>query len=155
MTEDTNQLGRPTVMTLDTLQKLEDAFSIGATDREACLIANISSQSLYNFQKENPDYIERKEKLKDMPKYKARMNIVEAINAKNLSVSQWYAERKAKDEFSQRTEQTGKDGEALIPESSEIIKDIANKINDIYRRAGEPSNGGDTNTMGDEAQDKE
>lgn len=127
-------IGRPTVMTVDTLQKLEDAFSIGASDREACLIANISSQTLYNFQTENPDYIERKEKLKDMPKYLARANIVEAIKAKNLSVSQWYAERKGKDEFSQRTEQTGKDGKDLIPEQpSERIQELANKLNDEQR----------------------
>lgn len=99
-----NNVGRPTVMDEATLRILEDAFSIGATDKEAIFLANISSSTFYDYCKEHPEFAERKEALKDMPKYKARKNIVERINRGDISVSQWYAERKAKEEFSSRTD---------------------------------------------------
>ncbi len=97
-------VGRPTVMTESTLNKLEEAFSVGASDKEACFVANISHQTLYNYQKDHPEFVERKEALKDMPKYKARKNIVGKINEGDVPTSQWYAERKAKEEFSNRTD---------------------------------------------------
>lgn len=97
-------IGRPTVLTPETLNKLEEAFSYGATDKEACFVSGISHQTLYNYQKENPDFIDRKEALKDMPKYQARANIAKAIKSRSVPVSQWYAERKMKDEFSPKQE---------------------------------------------------
>jgi hypothetical protein len=112
-TLENNPVGRPTLMTEETLKKLEDAFLVGASDKEACFIAGISATTLYNYQLAHPEYVERKEALKDMPKFKARKNIVEKINSGDVPTSQWYAERKAKDEFSQRNEQTGANGEAL------------------------------------------
>ncbi len=96
--------GRPTKMTPETLQILEDAFSVGATDKEASFLAKISATTLYNYCKEHPEFLERKEALKDMPKYQARKNIVKNITDGNVATSQWYAERKIKDEFSQKTE---------------------------------------------------
>ena len=98
------EVGRPTLMTPDTLKKLEEVFSIGGTDKEACLIANISHQTLYNYQKEHPEFVERKEALKDMPKYRARLNIVRDIENGDVDTSKWYAERKSKEEFSTRND---------------------------------------------------
>jgi hypothetical protein len=40
--------GRPTKMTPDTVKKLEEAFLLGCSDIEACLVADISKQTLYN-----------------------------------------------------------------------------------------------------------
>lgn len=126
-----SEVGRPTVMTEETLNKLEQVFSLGGSDKEACLMAGISTQALYNYQKEHPEYVERKEQLKDLPKYKARKNIIEAIDANNIQVSQWYAERKIKDEFSLRTETTGKDGNDLHVNTSNEIKDLADRLNKL------------------------
>jgi hypothetical protein len=98
------ETGRPTVMTPETISKLEEAFSVGATDKEAIFLANISSATFYAYCKEHPEFSERKEALKDMPKYRARKNIVNKINDGDVPVSQWYAERKAKEEFSNRTD---------------------------------------------------
>lgn len=50
--------GRPTVMTAEVIRKLHEAFCVGATDIEACSFAEIAPQTLYNFQKENPDFLE-------------------------------------------------------------------------------------------------
>ncbi len=107
-------IGRPTVMTPENIAKLEIAFSNGASDLEACFIAGISKSTFYDYCKENPSFSDRKEALKEMPKYRARVNIVEAINSGDKQQSNWYLERKAKSEFAQRTEQTGADGTPIV-----------------------------------------
>jgi len=66
--------GRPTVMTEETLQKLEEAFSWGCTDKEACGHADIAQATLYSYQESNPKFTERKEYLKDNPVRKARQS---------------------------------------------------------------------------------
>ena len=98
------KIGRPTVMTEETLNKLTFAFSKGLTDREACLYANIAPQTLYDYCNNNPDFAEQKELLKDQPKIQAKMNISEAIENNDKDTSKWYLERKAKDEFSTKQE---------------------------------------------------
>lgn len=99
-----HNVGRKTVMTPEVIQKLEDAFSIGATDKEATFIANISMATLYAYCKEHPEFSERKEALKDLPKYQARKNIAKAIQSEDKATSQWYLERKAREEFTNRTD---------------------------------------------------
>lgn len=102
-----NKVGRPTVMTEAMISKLELLFSQGLSDREACLIADISTTALYDYCTANPEFAERKELLKDNPKIKAKLNIAEAIEAKDIDMSKWYLERKAKDEFSTKQEISG------------------------------------------------
>lgn len=122
------EVGRPTVMTEETLRKLEEAFLIGATDKEACLVAGISEPALYAYCNNNPGYKERKEALKDSPKYKARKNIVEAINAKDIDTSKWYAERKGKNEFSTRTDLSLSDNATTLEGITQEEIDIAKQI---------------------------
>lgn len=61
--EDLVGAGRPTIMTPDIVNKLEQAFSMGCSDLEACLYAGISKQTLYNYQAKNPEFVDRKEKI--------------------------------------------------------------------------------------------
>lgn len=128
-------LGRPKIITPEIKAILEEAFLVGASDKEACLIADIAPSTLYNYCTEHEDFLERKEELKEMVKYKARKNISEAIDNGNKSLSQWYLERKAKEEFAQRSEVTGKDGKDLIPDE-ETRNKAHNAIKDFI--------GGDT-----------
>lgn len=95
-----SKVGRPTVMTKEMLDKLEMLFAKGLTDREACLIADINPSTLYNYCNDHPDFLERKELLKEKVKIQAKLNIAEAIEKKDIDNSKWYLERKAKDEFS-------------------------------------------------------
>lgn len=113
--EDKKKVGRHTVMTPETITKLEQAFSIGCSDDEACVYADISRMTLCRYQKENPEFCGRKELLKQKLVLKARTNIATKINEGDISVSQWYVERKKKAEFSTRQEITGEDGESLTP----------------------------------------
>lgn len=98
-------------MTPETLSKLEEVFAIGGSDEEACFYAGIGKSTLYNYQKEYPDFVERKEALKERPVLKARQTIVKALD--DADYAMWYLERKKKKEFSPRQELTGRDGNDL------------------------------------------
>jgi hypothetical protein len=106
--------GRPTNLTPETISKLEQAWSMGCSDLEACLHAGIGKSALYNYQNAHPNFLERKQILKEKLVLKARSVIANALNNKDENTARWYLERKRKDEFSTRTEQTGKDGASLV-----------------------------------------
>lgn len=121
--------GRPTVMDDLTLHKLEEAFLNDATDEQACFVANICPATLYNYQKEHPEFLERKQLLKGDLKYKAKLKIKEAIlNEDKPLTSQWYLERKDKD-FKPKQDLTSND-EALNPVLVKIIDDKGNNNRD-------------------------
>lgn len=95
MTEET--IGRPTVMTAETIAKLEDGFIKGLGDVEACLYADIGVRTLYDFCEAHPDFSHRKEQLKDSVKMRARLNVAEGIQKGDKLLSQWYLERRDAD----------------------------------------------------------
>lgn len=94
--------GRPSKMTPEVLNKLEQAFLLGCTDQEACLLADISPNTLNLYQRANPLFYERKLQLKESPTVKARATIVADLDSPESA--KWYLERKRKDEFSTKTE---------------------------------------------------
>lgn len=96
-----NKGGRPTVMTPETLKKLEEAFLNGATDEQACFYADISHQTLYNYQDKHPEFLERKRGLKGHLLLIAKNNIARKIREGDVNQSQWMLERKDK-EFSNK-----------------------------------------------------
>ena len=102
--EELEKRGRKTVMTPEIINKLEQAFSMGCSDLEACLFADIGKTTLYNYQNENPEFVERKEKLKEKLVLKARTVIAESLNKQDENTAKWYLERKAKNEFSTKVE---------------------------------------------------
>ncbi|MBS8115188.1 hypothetical protein F6P88_12710, partial [Streptococcus suis] len=97
-----NKGGRPTKMTQGTIKKLEEAFLRGLSDEEACLYANISKPTLYDYCKKNPQFSDRKELLKQRLKTRAKLNISNAIEDGDVAISKWYLERKD-DEFKTKT----------------------------------------------------
>ena len=114
--EKKKEIGRPAAMTPLVLRKLEEVFALGGTDEEACLFAGIGKTTLYEFQKQNPEFAERKETLKQSPVLKARQTVVKAIE-KDPTLAFKYLERKRKDEFSPRTEQAHT-GQVKLEESA-------------------------------------
>lgn len=99
-----NKGGRPTKMTPETVKKLEDAFSLGCSDLEACIYADITKQTLYNYQDSHPEFFDRKEMLKQKLVLKARTVVAEALKNKDENTAKWYLERKARDEFAAKQE---------------------------------------------------
>jgi hypothetical protein len=89
--------GRPTVMTEQVLEKLERAYTIGCSDRQACAMANISCQTLYDFQKREPWFKDAKERWKDRQFVKALETIDKSLE--NTRDAQWFLERKSPETF--------------------------------------------------------
>lgn len=106
-------VGRPTVMDEITLLKLEEAFSNDATDAQACFLANISPATLYKYQVEHPEFIERKNALKGMMVYQAKINIKNKILEGDIDTSKWILPKKEKAEYSERQELSGPEGKEL------------------------------------------
>lgn len=120
-----NPVGRPTVMTQQTIDKIEYVFAMGGTDIEACLYADISHQTLYDYQEKHPEFIERKINLKQTPMLKARTTILKALDS-DTNTARWYAERRDP-EFRPKSETdiTTK-GEAMTAPSN--IEEIAARV---------------------------
>lgn len=93
-------VGRPSIVTQRVIDKLEEAFAIGCSDREACLYANISMATLYNYQKVNKEFLERKEMLKEKPILRARQTVISNLGDVNTAFR--FLERKKSDEFGPR-----------------------------------------------------
>lgn len=101
--------GRPTKMTDEVVKKLVACFSNGFSDQLACDHVGIDKVTLYNYCDKRPEFSTIKERLKKNPVAAATLNIVKAIDNGDVKASQWYLERKCKDEFSIRTEVDNKE----------------------------------------------
>lgn len=97
-------MARPTVMTELVLDKLRQAFLIGATNLEAAHYAGITEKTLYNYIEKHPEYLQQIEAWKSEPILKAKQTIIK--NMDDTKNAQWYLERKAKD-FKQKVEVEG------------------------------------------------
>ena len=86
--------GRPTVMTPEAIAKLEDAFSWGCTDLEACCNADISKDALYDYCNKYPKFSERKEVLKNQPVMKARRVVQAALDDDDINTAHKVIDRK-------------------------------------------------------------
>lgn len=107
-----NKGGRPPKITKDVLNKLEEAFAIGASDEEACFYADISHQTLYNYQNKHPMYVERKEALKQRPILAARRSVVSNLQS-DPDLAFRFLERKRRKEFAPQTQFANADGETF------------------------------------------
>lgn len=114
-------------MTQETVGKLEKAFLMGLSDREASLFADIHPSTLYKYCDEHPSFSERKELLKEQVKVRAKQNIAAGINEGDKSLSQWYLERKARDEFATKSE-TAHSGSVAINHLSDIPDDELQRL---------------------------
>lgn len=131
-----SKAGRKTVMTIETVNKLEEVFAIGGTDEEACFYANISKQTLYDYQKIHPEFIDRKEALKEKPILKARQTVVKSLD--NLQDAKWYLEKKRKKEFGNAVDFTT-GGEKIS--GFQFIKDDRNNTDNNSNGETKPSLG--------------
>ena len=113
------ECGRPTKMDATTLQKLKDAYAIGLNDVKACAYAEICVATLHNYQNENPEFLEEKERLKLRPDLKAQQTIVGALRDPNHA---WkWLEKKDKD-FMPKSE-VKHTGEVAVKNDNENMSD--------------------------------
>jgi hypothetical protein len=90
-------------MTEAVIAKLEEAFAWGCTDIEACLWADIATPTLYLYQEKHPEFIDRKNSLKEKPILLARKSVVDSL-PKDSKLAMDFLSRKRKDEFSTKSE---------------------------------------------------
>lgn len=121
-------MARPTVMTEQVIDKLRQAFLIGATNDEACGYADISVKTLYNYIEKVPEFLQQIEQWKNEPILKAKTTVVK--NLDDTKNAQWYLERKKKDEFAVRQEHTSADGDDLFNMSELTIKVVKAREDD-------------------------
>ena len=86
--------GRPTVMTPETIRKLEEGFTKGLSDLESCLYAGISAPPFYEYLQKHPEFAERRDLLKNNVRMQAKINIHTEVAAGDARTSQWYLERR-------------------------------------------------------------
>ena len=101
-------------MTEKTLQKLEFAFAGGASDTMACIIADIAPATLYNYQNDNPGFVERKKELKEMTRYQARANVSRAVSKGDPDMTKYFLDRRDKD-FKPKQDHTTNDKDLPTP----------------------------------------
>ncbi len=72
--------GKPLAVTPRVLRLLDEAFSMGCSDKEACLRAGIAPSTLYEYCKRDTGYAEYKEALKSNPLLKSRYVVNQALD---------------------------------------------------------------------------
>lgn len=112
---ESNPNGRPTIMTPETVKKLEEGFAQGFSVNNACIWANISKQTFYTYCENKEGFLDHCKTLQKKPLIKSILVINKALNEGDVGTAKWYAERKGKEEFSTRQELTGTDGKQLMP----------------------------------------
>lgn len=119
--------GRPSVMTPEIIAKLEQAFSFDATNAEACMYAGISEVTLWRYLNGNEEFCNKVKLLRSKPVLAARESVIRSMK-NDGALALKYLERKRKDEFSTRVEQTGKDGEALVNAEIEVSRETLENV---------------------------
>lgn len=106
-----SKVGRPTVMTEEVIRKIEEVAALDGSIEEMAYYAGIHRDTIYAKMKEDKEFSDRINDLRERPILKARQTIVK--NLEHPESAKWYLERKKKLEFAQRSELTGKDGGAI------------------------------------------
>ena len=101
--------GRPTKYKPETVEKILEALRGGNTRRASCAVADVSQDSLALWLRIYPEFAEAVEKAEG--KAEAKMvSIIRDASETTWQAAAWWLERKHKQEWSSRVEQTGADG---------------------------------------------
>jgi len=117
-------MARPSKRTPELIAKLEYAFSIGCSNPEACLYADIAESTYYDWMLKDTKLSERFTLLKTKPVLEARKVVMDdIINEGDVNTAKWFLERRSPDfKPSSKHEVTGADGGALRTETSITFK---------------------------------
>ena len=113
--------GRPTKYKPETVEKILEALRGGNTRRASCAVADVSQDSLALWLRIYPEFAEAVEKAEG--KAEAKMvSIIRDASETTWQAAAWWLERKHKQEWSSRVEQTGADGSPV-----KVIVEYADK----------------------------
>lgn len=90
--------GRPSVVTTETITKLESIFKIGGNDEEAISYAGIGVQTYYDHLKADENFRSKMMAAKNYSNIAAKNIVVDAIiKDKDLNTAKWWLEKKHPD----------------------------------------------------------
>ena len=95
-------IGRPTVFTDYVLQKLDEAFMMDATVREACAFAGIAESTYDAEAAGNPAFLERMERAMQFPFMLAKKTVVEAMKAKDGPLAMKWLKNRQRDRYHEK-----------------------------------------------------
>lgn len=81
-------------MTAEVIAKLDHAFSMGCSDLESCMYADVSQATLYRYQETHEEFRERKEVLKSNPIMLARSVLIDALADGDVNTAHKMIDRK-------------------------------------------------------------
>lgn len=114
--------GRPSEMTLETVNKLLIAFSNDYNITQACHYADISRETYYTWTEKNKLFSDKMKESKEMPLRRAREVVIGAIDNGDANLAFRYLERRDP-EFKPKAEVNNNLG---VQETREKIKDFLN-----------------------------
>lgn len=117
--------GRPTDKTPEVVRKIEEAAAMDCSIEEMAFFANIHRATLYRWLKEDKEFSDRIEELKNTPFLLARQAVIKGIQD-NYQNAMDYLKRKKRKEFGDNVDLTTK-GE-LLNYTDEQITAIADRI---------------------------
>lgn len=123
--------GRPSKLSVEIINKLKEAFAIGAGVEEACYYAEIDKGTYYNWIKDNEQLFNEFERLKQKPILKARQEVIKGLEG-NPEFALKYLSKKKRDEFGDSFDVTS-NGETI----SNVKVEILNKYEDIKDSSNE------------------
>lgn len=129
------KMGRPTKLDQpETRANLLAAAALDMNVEAMCAYAEIDTATYYRYIEKHPDFLSEIERKRHLPYQRSLKTLIAAAD-KDPKYALAYLERRAKKEFSPRTEITGADGEKLIggwagkvAEAEKVLKDHGESI---------------------------
>lgn len=112
MARKSNAGRKPTDLT-EAFTNLQPYLQVGYSFHKACIMALVPYTTLKFYYNEDEDFRNKIERERNLVNVVARTNIINSIKKGKVGNSFEWLDRMEKDEFSKRTELTGKDGEPL------------------------------------------
>lgn len=120
-----------TKLTPEVITKLKQAFAIGATVKQACYYAEISTMTYYRWIEKNPILSDEFDHMRERLPLAAKTNIATAIESmKDIPLSKWLVERTEGDTYGEtvKVQHSGAIGDGdLHPEDEELRKEYKDK----------------------------
>lgn len=120
-----------TKLSPEVVQKLKQAFAIGATVKQACYYAEISERTYYNWVEKNPVLLQEFDAMRERLPLAAKTNIATAIEStKDIGLSKWLVERTEGETYGEtvKVQHSGAIGDGdLHPEDEALRKEYKDK----------------------------
>jgi len=117
---------RPSKISEEKIKKLEEAFAMDCSVKEACLYAWISIQTMYNWQEQDKELFERLELMRETPVFIARKSVINNMKTDG-DLALKYLERKKISEFTPKSEvESNINMTAKVVSLPELLDDTGN-----------------------------